>query len=104
MLRAKGSSPPPTPTSANTYARCCLPCFQVFDEQLSGIHGEFDSVKSVSQINHEKKDSGAVAATTGVDDATSNPLVMLDSRHMLRRFLHTSELEDEVRSSRLAQI
>ena len=45
-----GKSPPTQPISAETYEAHDLPFFQVYEEP-SGIHGNFDKVKSMAEID-----------------------------------------------------
>ena len=45
-----GKSPPTEPISAETYEAHNLPFFQVYEE-ASGIHGNFDKVKSMAEID-----------------------------------------------------
>jgi hypothetical protein len=46
-----GCPPPPTPVSAEEYARQGLPFFEIYNEPASDIVGGFDAVKSVATID-----------------------------------------------------
>lgn len=52
--RITGETPPVTPITARTYKKAGLPYFDIYNEKLSGIKGDFETVKSVNQLDKEK--------------------------------------------------
>jgi hypothetical protein len=49
-----GLPPPETPVDAKTYAEHGYPFFQIWDEEVSGIKGDFGKIKSVGALDEDK--------------------------------------------------
>ena len=96
--RVTGLAPPATPITAAVYAQYGLPYFSIYNEQLTGIHGQFHGVKSVND-----KDKRGLASTDKsestkeVSDSTYNPVVLLDHKGNRIGFRPVSEIEKAVR-------
>lgn len=56
-----GRAPPATPIDAKTYNNYGYPFFDIWNEELSGIKGEFGGIKSVGMIEEEKAHISATA-------------------------------------------
>ena len=52
-----GKAPPSTPISAKTYAKQCLPFYEIYGE-TSTIKGDFNGIKSVKEIDKIKIKNG----------------------------------------------
>lgn len=81
---------PTTPITAQSYADVDLPYFKIYDEQPSGISGDFADVKSVAQIDNSKTTDAAKLAAEEVNQATNNPIILLDKNG--RRLLQESSI------------
>jgi hypothetical protein len=51
---------PPTPIDVRTYADSGLPFFDIYNEPESNVHGEFDAVKTISELDEIDTDSHSV--------------------------------------------
>ncbi|KAK0106277.1 hypothetical protein ONS96_003917 [Cadophora gregata f. sp. sojae] len=49
-----GLKPPPTPITAATYAKTGFPYFSIYEEP-TGIHGKFEGLKSVGELDKENR-------------------------------------------------
>lgn len=93
-----GMEPPASPITASTYAQHGFPYYQIYDEKLSGIKGNFEAVKSVNELDTTVKPSterNKVVAE--VSKTTYNPVVLLDSKGNRIGFRTVSEMEKAVR-------
>lgn len=91
-----GQAPPDTPITAKTYASHGLPWYEIYDDQPSGIYGNFSDVKSVNQLDKVgpfTKDK--MRAAVQVDESIPGPVVLLDIYGNRRGFRSLSELEKE---------
>lgn len=94
-----GEAPPNTPISAATYAQHGFPYYKLWDEQSSGVEGDFSYVKSVNELDLEGKPTEQKAkAVREVIRSTHNPVVTLDVEGRKVGFRTASELEKAVRA------
>lgn len=94
-----GIAPPSTPVTAVTYAEHGYPYFSIYDEQPTDIHGNFDVVQSVNQLDrtgHLSEEK--VHAAAEVSKNTHNPVVLLDVNGKPRGFRTVADLERDVRN------
>ena len=77
------------------YAAHDLPFFDLFEEDPSGAHGDFECVKSVNEIDHEKDDAETKEARLQVDESFKNSVILLDRDCPRRAFRHVSDLISE---------
>lgn len=93
-----GTPPPSTPVTAAMYARYGRPYFKIWNEEASGVKGDFGGVKSVNELDLEGKPTMAKAmAVAEVIKSTHNPVVSLDVEGRQVGFRTVSELEKAVR-------
>lgn len=93
-----GLDPPPTPISAAVYAQCGLPYFDIYNEELSGIEGNFEGVKSVNEMDWEGKLTREKAeAVAEVAESTNNQVVLLDDKGNRVGFRPLSAMVNAVR-------
>ena len=89
-----GFSPPPTPVSAADYATEGLPYFDIYDEKLSGISGEFKDVESVGGLDF--KNQKVEEVIEGCHPTLKNPVVLLDHKGRRIGFRPVSQMEEDV--------
>lgn len=106
-----GKAPPDSPVSPETYAKCGLPFFAMFEEP-SIVHGSFRGVKSVGSMDKKKdaaqeyplvyfaKDGTRLEAERGVDRAQQTALIadpdgIINSAGPMRKFRTVHDLETE---------
>lgn len=83
-MHITGQDPPSTPIIAQTYARQGLPCYDINNERLSGIVGDFNGVKSVADLDRFKhNDVDADLTVKEVDTNIYDAVVTLDHTGML---------------------
>ncbi|EMC98655.1 hypothetical protein BAUCODRAFT_103027 [Baudoinia panamericana UAMH 10762] len=98
FLSVTGREPPPTPVTAKTYAEYGFPYFNIWNEAASGVHGDFQGVKSVAEKDIEGKPTPEKAkAVADVVRSTANPVVLLNAKGVRTGFRTVSEMEEEVR-------
>jgi hypothetical protein len=86
----------PTPVSAETYAAAGLPFFALPDELLSGIEGNFEDIKTVSQLDLQK-------GRKGLEKELEFPIIQLDKSGQRVPFRAVDEMEKQLKSLRIAQ-
>lgn len=92
-----GETPQETPINAKTYAECGFPYYAFYDEQPSGIKGDFSGVKSVAEKDLEGAPSLEKAkAVKDVIEDTHNPMVLLDEKSQCGRFRSVTTMEAEL--------
>ncbi|KKY16312.1 putative integral membrane protein [Diplodia seriata] len=95
--RITGVDPPATPITAKTYAKAGYPYFDIYNEELSGIQGDFKGVKSVNQLDKESPHTDATeAAIREVEKSATYPVVQLDTNGKRLAFRHVKELEEQM--------
>jgi hypothetical protein len=93
-----GVNPPPTPVTAEAYAKHSYPYYEMFEEKPSGVQGEFAGVKSVNEMDIEGKPSMEKAnAVAEVIKSTRHPVVLLDEKGQRVGFRMRCDLEKAVR-------
>lgn len=93
-----GKAPPNSPVTAYTHASHGYPYFAFYDEMPSGIVGQFEEVKSVSQLDKEgKPTSEKKDAVAEVEQSTNNPVVLLNYKGDRVGFRTVAAMESEVR-------
>lgn len=92
-----GLAPPPTPITAQTYAKHGYPYFHTYDEGLSGVYSDFGPLQSVNEIDQKAEDAGAIAARREVKNQSNKPVVLIDLASRTLPFRHISDLRAEVR-------
>ena len=93
-----GEIQPATPISAATYASYGYPYFRIFDEEPSGINGNFEEVKSIAEMDAEGKPTEETKeAVAEVLKSTNNEVVLLDDKGNRVGFRTLSQMEKAVR-------
>lgn len=96
--RITGETPPMTPITARTYKKAGLPYFDIYNEKLSGIKGDFETIKSVNQLDKEKLQTDEIKeAIQEVEKSEKYPVVELDPHGERVPFRHVQQLEQEMR-------
>jgi hypothetical protein len=94
--RVTGMQPPPSPVSAETYAAAGLPFFELPYEVPSGIEGNFDDIKTVSQLDLQK-------GLKGLDKELKFPTIQLDKSGQRVPFRAVDEMEKQLKSLHIAK-
>ncbi len=90
--------PPSTPVTAEAYAKHGFPYFKLYDEKPSGIKGDFAGVKSVNEMDIERKPSTEKAkAVAEVIKSNNNPVVLLNATGQRVGFRPLADMEKDVR-------
>ncbi|KAF2170018.1 hypothetical protein M409DRAFT_64401 [Zasmidium cellare ATCC 36951] len=93
-----GMDPPESPISAQTYAACGAPYFEVYDEKPSGIKGDFEGIKSVNEQDEGGQQTADKAkAIADVSEVADRPVVLLDDKGSCIEFRPLKKMEEEVR-------
>lgn len=112
-MAVTGRAPPTTPIDAKTYQQHGYPFFDIWNEELSGVKGDFNKVKSVGEMDENlaktKKDAFWGNLTSGGkengqekneefkrDEPLKFPVIMLDMS-LTRTFKPLKEMEEEAR-------
>lgn len=92
-----GMAPPETPVTAKTYASYGLPYDDIFNEQPSGIKGDFTGIKSVAEKDLEGVPTLEKAkAVAEVIQGTESPVVLLDNAGKYSGFRPVKILENDL--------
>jgi ubiquitin len=76
-----GMEPPESPITARTYAEHGFPHYEIYNEQPSGIKGDFSGVKSVAEKDLDGVPTMEKAnAVWEVMESTNNPVVLLSGK------------------------
>jgi hypothetical protein len=94
--RVTGMHPPPSPVSAETYAAAGLPFFELPYKVPSGIEGNFEDIKTISQLDLQK-------GRKGVEKELEFPIIHLDKSGQRVPFRAVDEIEKQLKSLRIAQ-
>jgi hypothetical protein len=94
--RVTGMHPPPSPVSAETYAAAGLPFFELLHEAPSGIEGNFEDIKTVSQLDSQK-------GRKGLEKELEFPIIQLDKSGLRVPFRAVDEMEKQLKNLRIAQ-
>ena len=94
--RVTGMHPPPSPVSAETYAAAGLPFFELPHEVPSGIEGNFEDIKTVSQLDSQK-------GRKGLEKELEFPIIQFDKSGLRVPFRAVDEVEKQLKSLRIAQ-
>jgi hypothetical protein len=89
-----GKSPPKSPISAKTYAQHGLPFYKIYEEK-SSIMGNFQNLKSITELDDIKDKSGTrnEEHEQHGETTSNNPIVLLNPEGFPMKFRHVSELE-----------
>ena len=97
-----GQAPPPTPITAQTYAKHGLPFFKLYEEN-SGIEGDFKDTKSVKAIDNSKDITKRGEGLEADEPAISNPVIVLNPDRALKAgFKPVAVMTEELRKLNLA--
>lgn len=108
FMAVTGRAPPATPIDAKTYQQHGYPFFDIWNEELSGIKGDFSIVKSVGEMDENLSKSGkdtfwGKLVSESVeseefkrDEPLKFPVVMLDMS-LKRTFKPVREMEEEAK-------
>lgn len=92
-----GKAPPKTPVTAKTYATHAYPYYDIYDEEPSGIKGDFSGVQSVAEKDLQGNPTLEKAkAVAEVIENTDNPVVLLDKTGGHTSFRPVKVMEDEL--------
>jgi hypothetical protein len=94
--RVTGMHPPPSPVSAETYAAAGLPFFELPYEVPSSIEGNFQDIKTVSQLDLQK-------GRKGFEKELEFPIIQLDKSGQRIPFRAVDEMERQLKSLHIAQ-
>jgi hypothetical protein len=94
--RVTGMHPPPSPISAEAYAAADLPFFELPYEVPSGIEGNFEGIKTVSQLDLQK-------GRKGIEKELEFPIIQLDKSGQRAPIRAVGEMEKQLKSLRVAQ-
>ena len=98
--KVTGKAPPSTPITADTYVKTGFPYYNIYDEAASGVDGDFGGLKSVNEMDRERKAFwGNLAAVAEVDKSTINPVVLLDGQGKRAGFRPLEVMEKEAREA-----
>lgn len=100
-----GHEPPSTPVSAETYKASGYPFFDMYEEP-SDIHGDFEGVKSVAQLErreetHHNFPIKTIRSISGATSAEGKCSLVNPKGPFMPTFRHITELEAMVRKLRL---
>lgn len=100
-----GLAPPTSPITVQMYKANHVPYFTIYNEQPTGIRGNFSGVKSVNTIDKTKTTPAAKRAVAEVDKSFTPPTVELTFDGILNRnlttilpFRHISDIEKSVQA------
>jgi hypothetical protein len=111
FMAVTGRAPPSSPIDAKTYQQHGYPFFDIWNEELSGVKGDFKVVKSVGEMDESKAKAGKEdfwGKLTGEggegkkdedfkrDEPLQFPVVMLDMS-LTRTFKPLKQLEEEAK-------
>jgi hypothetical protein len=110
FMAVTGHAPPTSPIDAKTYQSHGYPFFDIWNEELSGVKGDFGIVKSVGEMDESKAKAGKVfwEKLTGGggegkkeedfkrDEPLKFPVVMLDMS-LARTFKPIKQMEEEAK-------
>jgi len=112
FMAVTGRAPPSSPIDAKTYQQHGYPFFDIWNEELSGVKGNFGVVKSVGEIDESKakaKKEDFWGKLTGIgtkgaegkkdeefkrDEPLKFPVVMLDMS-LTKTFKPIKQMEEE---------
>jgi hypothetical protein len=112
FMEVTGRAPPSSPIDAKTYQQHGYPFFDIWNEELSGVKGDFGVVKSVGEMDESKAKAGKEGfwekltggGTKGAegkrdeefkrDEPLKFPVVMLDMS-LTRTFKPIKQMEEE---------
>ena len=93
-----GKAAPSTPVTAKAYAKYDYPYYSIFNEEASGINGNFGNLRSVTAKDLEGEHTIEKAkAVAEVIENTSNPVILLDEYGHSIGFRTVSAMENAVR-------
>jgi hypothetical protein len=111
FMAITGRAPPSSPIDAKTYQQYGYPFFDIWNEELSGVKGDFEVVKSVGEIDESKAKAdktsfwekltgnggkGKEESDTTRDEPLKFPVVMLDMSKT-RTFKPIKQMEEEAK-------
>jgi hypothetical protein len=109
FMAVTGRAPPSSPIDAKTYQQHGYPFFDIWNEELSGVKGDFGVVKSVGEMDESKAKADFWGKLTGEgtkvaegkkdeefkrDEPLKFPVVMLDMS-LTRTFKPVKQMEEE---------
>ena len=97
-----GEDPPGEPIDAKTYESHGLPFFKMYEE-LSGISGNFNMVKSVAEIDENVQDGVTPKVVDIGSTVEQAPVDLVNPNGPLRDFRTVRDLEKELKGYHVAK-